>query len=197
MGEIKQKLAKEATADKAGASARTDAAGQQPAAIAAAEAPVPAPVAVMPAPAPVAVAPAPAPPVPSSVVPAPAPQAAAPAAEKIAAAASPAAKIRKDEMSIVLKPDQGAEVKLQMRSGAKANYNWSVEGGAVNFDKHGDGADDNAISYEKGRGVDKKEGVMEAAFDGIHGWYWRNRGKADVTVTLRTQGDYSAIQRTE
>ena len=34
-----------------------------------------------------------------------------------------------------------------------------------------------------------------AAFDGSHGWFWRNRGKADVTVTLRTDGDYAEIKR--
>ena len=27
------------------------------------------------------------------------------------------------------------------------------------------------------------------------GWFWRNRGKADVTVTLRTNGDYTEIKR--
>ena len=29
-------------------------------------------------------------------------------------------------------------------------------------------------------------GVLEAAFDGNHGWYWRNRDTNDVTVTVRT-----------
>ena len=72
-----------------------------------------------------------------------------------------------------------------------------IDGGVVNFDAHGDGVNENAISYEKGRAVANKEGVLEAAFDGIHGWYWRNRGKADVTVSLRTDGDYAAIQRME
>lgn len=105
-------------------------------------------------------------------------------------------KTRKDQMSVVLKPDQGAEIKMQMKKGATASFAWSVEGGVVNFDAHGDGGD-NAISYEKGRGVGDKQGVLEAAFDGIHGWYWRNRGKSDVTLTLNTEGEYSAIKRTE
>jgi hypothetical protein len=84
---------------------------------------------------------------------------------------------------------------MQMRKGAKASYSWTIAGGVVNFDEHGDGGQDVAISYEKGKGTASKEGVLEAAFDGIHGWYWRNRGKADVTVTLSTNGDYAAIQR--
>jgi len=37
--------------------------------------------------------------------------------------------------------------------------------------------------------------VLEAAFTGNHGWFWRNRGQADVKVTLRTAGDYTDISR--
>lgn len=100
---------------------------------------------------------------------------------------------RSDTMSITLKPGEGTEVKLAMLNGAKVNFAWTVEGGVVNFDMHGDGGG-NQISYEKGRGVPGAEGVLEASFDGNHGWFWRNRGKADVTVTLKTEGDYSDIK---
>jgi hypothetical protein len=36
---------------------------------------------------------------------------------------------------------------------------------------------------------------LVAAFTGNHGWFWRNRGEADVTVTLQTGGAYSDIKR--
>lgn len=39
------------------------------------------------------------------------------------------------------------------------------------------------------------EGVLEAAFTGNHGWYWRNRGNVNVKVILRTTGDYTDIKR--
>ncbi len=97
-------------------------------------------------------------------------------------------------MSITLKPGEGIEVKLTMLKAAKVNFSWTVEGGVVNFDMHGDGGGEE-ISYEKGRAVPGAEGVLEAGFDGKHGWFWRNRGKADVVVTLKTQGDYSDIQK--
>lgn len=42
------------------------------------------------------------------------------------------------EMTITLKPNQGAEVKLEMKEGAKVDYTWSVTGGVVNYDTHGD-----------------------------------------------------------
>lgn len=101
---------------------------------------------------------------------------------------------RTDEMSVTLAPGEGAEIKLVMMKGAQANYSWTANGAAVNFDTHGDGGGEN-ISYEKGRGVAEDEGVVEAAFDGNHGWFWRNRTDADVTVTLKTSGAYSDIKR--
>ncbi|WP_348630155.1 hypothetical protein [Mesorhizobium sp. M7A.F.Ca.US.001.04.2.1] len=114
------------------------------------------------------------------------------AQETVAVATAPAEK--QDEMTISLAPGEGAEVKLVMRQGARANYAWTVDGGGVNFDMHGDGGGQSA-SYEKGRGVPGAEGALEAAFDGNHGWFWRNRGTTNITVILRTNGDYSEIKR--
>lgn len=132
-------------------------------------------------------------------------QAAAPAASATATApavvgqATPAATgaaegSRSDEMAVTLKPGQGAEVKLTMVEGAKAKFSWSVNGGVVNFDLHGDGGGRSA-RYKQGRALPGDEGVVEAAFDGNHGWYWRNRGTNDVTVTVRTEGAYSQMKR--
>ncbi|SSC72818.1 unnamed protein product [Ciceribacter sp. T2.26MG-112.2] len=102
--------------------------------------------------------------------------------------------IRKDEVSITLQPGEGAEVKLVMLKGAKTNYTWTANGSKVNFDTHGDGGGE-SISYEKGRGAAEDSGVLEAAFDGNHGWFWRNRTGDPVTVTLKTDGAYSDIKR--
>lgn len=113
-------------------------------------------------------------------------------------AASPAVSARKDEMSITLQPGQGAEVKLEMKQGAQVKYLWTVNGGKVNYDTHGDpyGAPrDFYHGYGKGKQTAQDEGVLTAAFDGKHGWFWRNRGDAPVTVTLRVSGDYIDIKR--
>lgn len=118
-----------------------------------------------------------------------------------AAAASPAAPAVnttqwRDQMQVVLAPGEGAEVKLAMTAGQKANFTWTAQGGVVNFDTHGDGGTGGeSTSYEKGRGVAADEGVLEAAFNGSHGWFWRNRSEATVTITLRTAGDYAQIKR--
>ncbi len=101
----------------------------------------------------------------------------------------------RDEVSIVLTPGQGVEYKLVMEEGAKAAFEWTANGGALNFDTHGD-APGTSISYEKGRGAPADKGSLIAAFTGSHGWFFRNRMDADVKLTLRTRGDYSELKRT-
>lgn len=123
------------------------------------------------------------------------PVTAAVAAAPKASAQAAAPKIAwRDEMPVTLTPGEGTEIKLKMAEGAKAQYAWVVEGGEVNFDTHGD-APGKSISYEKGRAVSSDAGVLEAAFTGNHGWYWRNRGQSSVTVILRTRGDYTEIKK--
>ena len=98
-----------------------------------------------------------------------------------------------DQYSLTLTPGEGVEVKLVMEAGAEAEFLWTAENGVVNFDLHGDGGGEN-ISYEKGRAVERADGVLTAAFTGNHGWFWRNRGGQDVKVTLYVRGDYSEMK---
>jgi len=102
---------------------------------------------------------------------------------------------KSDSISIALAPGEGAEVKLVMKKGSRANFAWASEGGPVNFDTHGDGPGGLAINYEKGRGVAADEGTLTAEFDGNHGWFWRNRGEQDVTLTLNANGYFSEMKR--
>ncbi len=112
----------------------------------------------------------------------------------VGAAHAQTAIVWKDEVTFDLAPSEGIEIKLVMEAGAKADFNWQVTGGMVNYDLHGDGTG-NQISYEKGRGADAQSGVLTAEFTGNHGWFWRNRGTAPVSITLQVAGDYSAIKR--
>ena len=114
------------------------------------------------------------------------------------AASAPDSAAKSDETRITLRPGEGKEVKLVMRRGARATYAWSVDSGGVNFLTHGDTANAPANSYHtyaRGTGARSDEGTIVAAFDGMHGWFWRNRTGAAVTVTLRTQGDYHEIKK--
>jgi hypothetical protein len=171
MGEIKTRLAKEAAEDAAAAAANR-----------------PAPKAALPA---ASTANAPAMGASAPTPSAPTPSASTPSASTPSASGAPA---WRDEMSFTLAPGQGTEIKLKMKQGETALFSWKVQGGVVNFDTHGDGGGQ-SISYEKGRAVAADDGELVAAFTGNHGWFWRNRGKADVTVVLQTGGAYSDIKR--
>jgi hypothetical protein len=103
---------------------------------------------------------------------------------------------RSQEFTLTLKPNEGAEVKAGMKKGAKLTYSWTVEGGTVNHDTHGSPSAGGAEqSYTKGRGVAGDKGVLTAAFDGDHGWFWRNRGSKDVTVKLTATGVFDELKR--
>ena len=124
------------------------------------------------------------------------------ATETTASAPAPvaaAAASRSDVATITLQPNQGREIKLAMREGARVTFSWKTDKGVVNFDEHADSKVPRRDyhGYRKGTAVASDEGVLTAAFEGWHGWYWRNRGKEVVTVTLRTSGDYSDIKEPE
>lgn len=113
-------------------------------------------------------------------------------AQTQAQAQAPAQEWR-DELGFTLQPGQGVEIKLVMNKGAVADYAWKSEGGVANFDLHGDGGG-NKISYEKGRFVPGASGQLTAAFDGNHGWFWRNRDKQPIQITLQVKGDYLQLR---
>ena len=98
----------------------------------------------------------------------------------------------RDEVSYTLAPTQGIEIKLVMSEGARAAFAWTANGAVLNFDTHGDGGGQ-SVTYEQGRGVPDQSGELVAAFDGNHGWFWRNRTDAPVTFTLRTRGEYDRM----
>lgn len=100
----------------------------------------------------------------------------------------------RDEITFTLKPGELAEMKMVMKEGESAEFHWATIGGRINFDLHGHGGGKSA-TYEKGRGKTSGQGIFTAAFAGEHGWFWRNRDKSDVTVTLKIQGDYGAFKR--
>jgi hypothetical protein len=98
----------------------------------------------------------------------------------------------RDQFSYTLAPSEGIEVKLAMQADDVATFEWQANGGVLNHDTHGNGEGER-IMYERGRGVPEQTGELKAAFDGRHGWFWRNRTEAPVTLELRTGGDYERL----
>lgn len=102
---------------------------------------------------------------------------------------------QQDSMQITLAPDEGTEIKVLMAKGATVNYKWRTDGGKANFDAHADSRklNINYHSYEKGSEVEK-QGTLIAAFDGSHGWFWRNRTSQKMTITLEVSGDFTNMK---
>ena len=101
---------------------------------------------------------------------------------------------RSDTTVITLAPNEAAEIKLVMSKDSVARYQWASSGGKVNFDTHGDGKGIKYHPYGKGSDIEVS-GDLTAAFDGDHGWFWRNRTGAPVTITLKTEGAYTEVKR--
>lgn len=181
MGEIKAQLAEEAARDAAVGTAAT-----APAVVATAETVSPTKATD------VAAKTVQEPPV-LSAAPVPAP--AVVAAAKTAIPSVAAVNQRSDTMKLTLAPGEGAEIKATMTNGAKLSFDWSVDGGQVNFDTHADAPGISYHGYGKGKESTGDKGELVAAFDGNHGWFWRNRSDGPVTITLRTKGAYTDIRR--
>ncbi len=145
-----------------------------------------------------AVPPQPAAPAPA---PAPAPQVAQvqPIAKPVAQpVATPTPALKTNQMSVTLKPGEGTEIKLEVLKNKTVSYEWTAVGGPVNYDTHGEpynGEKGYFHSYNKGKQVKSDKGEFTAIFDGTHGWFWRNRSNNDVTIALKTTGDYLSVKQ--
>jgi hypothetical protein len=111
----------------------------------------------------------------------------------VGAAHAQEAETWRDETTFMLEPGDTAEWKLVMEEGQTAEYRMLVEGGRVNFDLHGHGGGQ-SVTYEKARGSSGDEGEIVAAFDGEHGWFWRNRDDAAATLTIQGRGEYAEFK---
>ncbi len=102
------------------------------------------------------------------------------------------------EQTFTLARDGSTEIKLQMKEGETASYVWWTDGVPASFDLHADSKalNINYHSYAKGSSA-RREGILEATFDGSHGWHWRNRSPGPLTITLQTSGEYQDIKRIE
>ena len=138
---------------------------------------------------------------PQSAASAPAPQVAQvqPVAQPVTQpVATPAPALKTDQMTVTLKPGEGTEIKLEVLKNKTVSYEWTAVGGPVNYDTHGEpynGEKGYFHSYNKGKQVKSDKGEFIAIFDGTHGWFWRNRSNSDVTISLRTAGDYLSIKQ--
>ncbi len=100
-----------------------------------------------------------------------------------------------DSTQVTLAPGEAAEIKLVMKEGDTVSYQWAVNTGHVNYDVHGDKPGIKYHNYTKGKAVKGDAGELTAAFEGKHGWFWRNRSKEKVTIDLTVTGQFSEVVR--
>lgn len=101
-----------------------------------------------------------------------------------------------DSADFVLGAYQAVEYKYRIEKGGTMLFSWKADGGTVLFDQHSEpeGAPAGyAESFDRREATDV-HGTYTAPFSGIHGWYWENRGRSDVTITLTTAGFYSKAE---
>lgn len=100
--------------------------------------------------------------------------------------------VRSDTVKIDIPPGKGLEYKLLMDEFVHLEYEWSTDGEALYFDFHGEPKGDTTGYFESFAITtsDKMKGSLNTPFAGSHGWYWKNKTDAVITVTLSTTGDY-------
>jgi hypothetical protein len=106
------------------------------------------------------------------------------------AVARHAAPQSRDEMTVTIPPRKGVEVKAPMQAGEAMVFHWTASG-EVSFDMHGerhDAGEDEYTSYWVEPAQREASGTLTAPFDGIHGWFWVNRGTEPVTVKVEVVG---------
>ncbi len=99
------------------------------------------------------------------------------------------------DLSIPLLPGQGIEVKAIMDEGALLIYNWQSTSGLY-MDMHGEkfnAASDEFTSYWEEEQISKASGNIIADFSGTHGWYWKNKSKERIDITIEISGFYKDV----
>jgi hypothetical protein len=105
------------------------------------------------------------------------------------AAVRSAAAPRTEAMTVMVPPGFGVEVKALLAAGDTLVYHWSATGD-VAVDMHGErpGAKDAFTSYLIDGARREDAGSFTAPFAGAHGWYWLNKGRQPIDVTVSVTG---------
>lgn len=111
-------------------------------------------------------------------------------------------KYRSARILIEVKPGEGLEYKATLDAGEPLLYSWTVAGGPVYFEFHGEPTEgewpaDYYRSYQIEAQSTAEHGSFVAPFTGRHGWYWKNLSAEPATITLEASGYYSKLERLE
>jgi hypothetical protein len=110
------------------------------------------------------------------------------------AAVRRAAAPKTEAMTVMVPPGYGVEVKAQLAAGDSLVYRW-IATGDVTVDMHGErpGAKDEFTTFLVDAARREDSGHFTAPFTGAHGWYWLNKGRRPVNVTVSVTGFQSKL----
>lgn len=103
---------------------------------------------------------------------------------------------------IDMAPGEGLEYKATLAAGEPLLYSWTVAGGPVYFEFHGEPTEGEwpegyYRSYQIKEQSTAEHGSFVAPFTGRHGWYWKNLSDEPASVTLEASGYYTKLERLE
>ena len=90
--------------------------------------------------------------------------------------------------------NSGLEYKFFLEAYSSITYEWSSEL-PLYFDLHGEPQGDASgyfESYVVSTAGDMR-GSITVPFAGTHGWYWRNDTSGEISIRLKTLGNYNVI----
>jgi hypothetical protein len=95
-----------------------------------------------------------------------------------------------DEFEFILEPFQSLKYMYLMDRGSPMVFSWSASG-ELYHDLHAVNTtvQDHEESYAQGL-ASQQMGSYQAAFNGMHGWFWENRGFEEITLRVKTSGFY-------
>lgn len=104
-----------------------------------------------------------------------------------------ALEFREDTVNVTVPANKGIEYKFKLKEFGNLVYEWNTHDASnIYFDFHGEPAGDTTGYFESYSiaTTHQMQGSATVPFDGSHGWYWKNTSNQDVTITLKTSGNY-------
>ena len=101
---------------------------------------------------------------------------------------------RQDEVEVLISANSGLEYKFFLEMHSNINYEWSSPS-PLYFDMHGEPEGDTTGYFESyGASITNgMKGSVTVPFAGSHGWYWRNDTDENISISLKTLGNYNVI----
>jgi hypothetical protein len=105
---------------------------------------------------------------------------------------------REDSVTVRVPAGKGIEFKMNVLKYGKVKYEWVTDHGVLFTDFHGEvkeehpdpNKDEFFESYTEAYS-NNIIGTFCAPYEGRHGWYFKNKNKTDVVVSIRLKGQYT------